>query len=76
MSEKATISSKDVGKMTDSELNDEAADLAKLRTAVRLRQNEVADELTLRQAVAANPALGRVISLRLEGGIAPAGEKG
>lgn len=69
------VNDTDVGGMSDEELEAEQAELATLRTAVRLRQNEVAGELEVRKAMAGMSAAGRgrLVKIQLEGGIAPEG---
>lgn len=72
-----TVKTKDVQGMSTEDLEAEASDLAEQRTAVRLRQNEVAAELSVRRALDALPVEHRrVLELRLEGGTEPKGEEG
>ena len=70
------LSTKDVGKLTDEQLTAEAEELAEMRTAVRLRQNEVNGEIELRKATAglSAAARGRLATIQLEGGVSPKGE--
>lgn len=71
----AAVSSKDVTKMSDEEIESEMTEMASLRTAVRLRQNDLQAEWNIRSAVNQLPAdAQRVIKLRLNGGISPSGD--
>jgi hypothetical protein len=74
VSDRFTVSSRDVTKMTLDELQAEAASLAETRTSVRERQVEVQGQIDIETAVNQLPdAARRIVRLRLEGGAEPAG---
>ena len=68
------VRTRDVTKASTEDLEEEAADLAELRTKVRLRQNEVNAELDIRRQLDKLPEEARrIVYKRLEGGIGPTG---
>lgn len=69
------MATKNLSKMNDEELAAEAESLAKQRTEIRLRQNEVAQQQQIRAALATlPPETRRIVKIELEGNVVPAGE--
>jgi hypothetical protein len=68
------IESRPVTEMSRQELEEERGALAKLRTAVRARQNDVEAEIDLRSALEVMSATSRrIVEVRLGGSLSAAG---
>lgn len=66
---------KDLRELSDAQLDALDEDLRTQKRAIRDQQNAVEAERGLRRAMASMPdEARRILSLRLDGGIAPAGE--